>query len=61
MNDSKLIMDLCEIIDRQNIIIRVQALALEQLDAMTMENEIAEAQQKYEEIWRGRYKVSPQH
>lgn len=45
-----LVSELCGIIDLQNRIIQAQAEALAQLDAEVMENEIAEAERRKEEL-----------
>lgn len=43
----KLITDLCGIIDRMNLIIQAQAMALAQHDALTMAEEIAAVRREY--------------
>ena len=47
VNNAKLIMDLCAIIDQQNVIIQAQAMELAQHDALTRAEEIAALRQKY--------------
>ena len=47
MNLVEVIAGLCEIIDRQNVIIQAQAMELAQHDAMTRAEEIAALRQKY--------------
>lgn len=47
MNYTKLIADLCEIVDKQNEIIQAQAEALAQFDALTMAEEIAAVREEY--------------
>lgn len=47
MNYTKLIADLCEIVDKQNEIIQAQAEALAQFDALTMAEEITAMREKY--------------
>ena len=49
VNNAKLIMDLCAIIDQQNLIIQDQATQLAQYDALTHAGEIAALRQKYAE------------
>lgn len=49
VNNAKLIMDLCAIIDQQNVIIQAQAMELAQHDALTRAEEIAALRQKYAE------------
>lgn len=49
VNNAKLIMDLCAIIDQQNVIIQDQATQLAQYDALTHAGEIAALRQKYAE------------
>lgn len=53
VNNAKLIMDLCAIIDQQNVIIQAQAMELAQHDALTRVEEIAALRQKYEEAIGG--------
>lgn len=47
MNYTKLIADLCEIVDKQNAIIQAQAETLAQFDALTMAEEITAMREKY--------------
>lgn len=47
MNLVEVIAGLCEIIDRQNVIIQAQAMELAQHDALTRAEEIAALRQKY--------------
>lgn len=47
MNLVEVIAGLCEIIDRQNVIIQAQAMELAQHDALTRAEEIAAMRQKY--------------
>ena len=47
MNLVEVIAGLCEIIDRQNVIIQAQAMDLAQHDALTRAEEIAALRQKY--------------
>ncbi|MEG1593222.1 MAG: hypothetical protein RR350_02345 [Oscillibacter sp.] len=47
MNKTKLICDLCAIIDQQNLIIQAQAMELAQLSADPMVAEIASVRQAY--------------
>ena len=49
VNNAKLIMDLCAIIDQQNVIIQAQAMELAQHDALTRAEEIAAKRKKYAE------------
>ena len=49
VNNAKLIMDLCAIIDQQNVIIQAQAMELAQHDALTRAEEIAALRTKYAE------------
>lgn len=49
VNNAKLIMDLCAIIDQQNVIIQDQATQLAQYDALTHAGEIAALREKYAE------------
>lgn len=49
VNNAKLIMDLCAIIDQQNVIIQAQAMELAQHDALTRAEEIATLRKKYAE------------
>ena len=49
VNNAKLIMDLCAIIDQQNVIIQAQAMELAQHDALTRAEEIAALRKKYAE------------
>lgn len=53
VNNAKLIMDLCAIIDQQNVIIQAQAMELAQHNAMTSAEEIAALRQKYTEAIGG--------
>ncbi|WP_161844531.1 hypothetical protein [Pseudoflavonifractor sp. 524-17] len=53
VNNAKLIMDLCAIIDQQNVIIQAQAMELAQHDALTRAEEIATLQHKYAEAIDG--------
>ena len=53
VNNAKLIMDLCAIIDQQNVIIQAQAMELAQHDALTRVGEIAAMRQKYAEATGG--------
>lgn len=53
VNNAKLIMDLCAIIDQQNVIIQAQAMELAQHDALTRAEEIAALRQKYAEAIGG--------
>lgn len=47
MNSTKLIADLCGIIDRMNVILQAQAMELAQLDALRHEEEIAAVRRDY--------------
>ena len=47
MDNTKLISDLCGIIDTQNQIIQTQAETLAQFDALTMAEEITAVREKY--------------
>ena len=47
MNLVEVIAGLCEIIDRQNVIIQAQAMELAQHDALTRAEEIAALRHKY--------------
>lgn len=47
MNYVEMIAGLCEIIDKQNVIIQAQAMELAQHDALTRAEEIAALRQKY--------------
>ena len=47
MNYTKLIADLCEIVDKQNEIIQAQAETLAQFDALTMAEDITAMREKY--------------
>lgn len=58
MNIPKIISDLCEIIDRQNVIIQAQAMVLAQHHALDLEEEIAEVRQKYADTIGSREEVS---
>lgn len=53
VNNAKLIMDLCAIIDQQNVIIQAQAMELAQFDALTRAEEIDALRQKYAEATGG--------
>lgn len=53
VNNAKLIMDLCAIIDQQNVIIQDQATQLAQFDALTHVGEIAALRKKYAEATGG--------
>ena len=53
VNNAKLIMDLCAIIDQQNVIIQAQAMELAQHDALTRAEQIAALRQKYAEAIGG--------
>lgn len=53
VNNAKLIMDLCAIIDQQNVIIQAQAMELAQHDAMTRAEKITALRQKYAEAIGG--------
>ncbi len=53
VNNARLIMDLCAIIDQQNVIIQAQAMELAQHDALTRAEEIAALRQKYAEAIGG--------
>ena len=48
-----MIMDLCAIIDQQNVIIQAQAMELAQHDALTRAEQIAALRQKYAEAIGG--------
>ena len=47
MNSTKVIADLCGIIDRMNVIIQAQAMELAQLGALCHEEEIAAVRKDY--------------
>ena len=47
MNSTKVIADLCGIIDRMNVIIQAQAMELAQLGALRHEEEIAAVRKDY--------------
>jgi len=47
MNSTKLIADLCGIIDRMNVILQAQAMELAQLDALRHEEEIEAIRRDY--------------
>lgn len=47
MNSTKVIADLCGIIDRMNVIIQAQAMELAQLGALLHEEEIAAVRKDY--------------
>lgn len=47
MNNTELILNLCAIIDQQNVIIQAQAMELAQHNALTRAEEIASLRQKY--------------
>lgn len=47
MNSTKLIADLCGIIDRMNVILQAQAMELAQLDALRHEEETAAVRRDY--------------
>lgn len=53
VNNAKLIMGLCAIIDQQNVIIQAQAMELAQHDALTRVEQIAALRQKYAEAIGG--------
>lgn len=48
MNSTKVIADLCGIIDRMNVIIQAQAMELAQLGALRHEEEMAAVQRDYD-------------
>lgn len=48
MNSTKVIADLCGIIDRMNVIIQAQAMELAQLGALRHEEEIAAVRRDYD-------------
>ena len=47
MDSTKVIADLCAVIDRMNVIIQAQAMELAQFGALAHAEEIAEVRQKY--------------
>ena len=47
MDSTKMIADLCAVIDRMNVIIQSQAMELAQYGAVVHAEEIAEVRQKY--------------
>ena len=47
MDSTKMIADLCAVIDRMNVIIQAQAMELAQFGAVVHAEEIAEVRQKY--------------
>ena len=47
MDSTKMIADLCAVIDRMNVIIQAQAMELAQFGAVVHSEEIAEVRQKY--------------
>lgn len=47
MNNTKVIADLCGVIDRMNVIIQAQAMELAQLGALHHEEEIAAVRKDY--------------
>ena len=47
MNSTKVIADLCGVIDRMNVIIQAQAMELAQLGALHHEEEIAAVRKDY--------------
>lgn len=47
MNNTKLVSDLCGIIDRMNVIIQAQAIELAQLNALRHEDEIETVRRDY--------------
>lgn len=47
MNNTKVIADLCAVIDRMNVIIQAQAMELAQLGALHHEEEIAAVRRDY--------------
>lgn len=50
VNTTEVIAGLCEIIDRQNVIIQAQAMDLAQHDALTRVEEIEATRRRYQEI-----------
>lgn len=50
MDYAKLITELCAIIERQNLILKAQAMALAQLDALSYEDEIKPLYRRYAEV-----------
>lgn len=47
MSESKIVADLCGIIDRMNVILQAQAMELAQLGALRHEEEIAAVRKDY--------------
>lgn len=47
MDSTKVIADLCAVIDRMNVIIQAQAMELAQFGALAHEEEIAAARRQY--------------
>ncbi len=47
MDSTKVIADLCAVIDRMNLILQAQAMELAQYGAVAHAEEIAEAREKY--------------
>ena len=47
MDSTKMIADLCAVIDRMNVIIQAQAMELAQYGAVVLAAEIAELREKY--------------
>lgn len=47
MDNTKLVAELCAIIDRMNVLLQAQAVELAQLNALQHEEEIAAVRQKY--------------
>ena len=47
MDSTKMIADLCAVIDRMNVIIQAQAMELAQFGALAHAEEITEVRQKY--------------
>lgn len=47
MDNTRLVTELCAIIDRMNVIIQAQAMELAQFGAVVHAEEIAEVRQKY--------------
>ena len=50
MDSTKMIADLCAVIDRMNVIIQAQAMELAQLHALHHEEEIAAVRRDYAQV-----------
>mgnify|MGYP001512661545 CR=1 FL=1 len=59
MDSTKVIADLCAVIDRMNVIIQAQAMELAQFGALAHEEEIAAVRRQYARIQVAPIKVNP--